>query len=173
MNPEITQKEFLQAYETYSDAIFRYCYFQTSNREQSLDLAQDVFTKAWEYLAAGKTVTHMKAFLYRIASNAVIDWRRKKKSMSLDKLMEAGFDYSSGEDEVETKEVFFEAKQAVKMIGQLDEKYKEVLLLRYVDELSIKEIAETVGETENNVSVRIHRGLEQVKKIFSAKGGSA
>jgi RNA polymerase sigma-70 factor (ECF subfamily) len=168
MNPEI-QKEFLEAYETYSDAIFRYCYFQTSNREQSLDLAQDVFTKAWEYLSSGKEVTHMKAFLYRIATNAVIDWRRKKKAVSLDKMVEEGFDVRSGTNEIESKEIFFEAKQAVKLIGELDEKYREVLLLRYVDELSIKEIAEIVGETENNVSVRIHRGLEKIKQIFKDK----
>ena len=54
----------------------------------------------------------------------------------------------------------------IEVIGWLDEKYRDVVLMRYVDELSPKEISEVVGESENNVSVRIHRGLKQLKEIL-------
>ena len=156
--------QFLESYDTHNDAIFRYCYFQTSNRELALDLTQDTITKAWEYLAEGKTVEHMKAFLYRIAGNLVIDYRRKKKSDSLDAMMESGFDISH--DEREHIEHRFDSKKALELLQNVDEKYRDVIIMRYVDELSIKEIADVTGETENNVSVRLHRGAEKLKGLY-------
>lgn len=161
------KKDFLESYDQYNDAIFRYCYFQTSKREVAMDLAQDTFVKAWEYLAKGHTVEHMKAFLYRIAGNLIIDYRRKKKTESLDTMMEAGFDVGSDESERITHNL--DAKQALELVGQIDEKYRDVIIMRYIDELSIKEIADVTGETENNISVRLHRGIEKVKALCEEK----
>jgi|SRR3990172_2274282 len=170
MDTEKIKAEFLKVYDQYADVIFRYCYFQISDREKAKDLTQDVFIKTWEYMTSGKKVEYMKAFLYRIAANTVIDDRRKKKTLSLDKMAEEGFDFPDKKNEGEEKEMIFEGEQAVKVISDLADKYRDVLMLRYVDDLSIKEIAEIVNETENNVSVRIHRGLEKLKNILGKNG---
>lgn len=179
MNPESAQlrpengarQDFLKAHDEYADAIFRYCYFQTSDRQTALDLAQDTFIKLWEYMAGGKKIEYLKAFIYRIARNSVIDFRRKKKSFSLDKMIEEGFDPSAEKNINEAKETIFEGEEAVRTIRELDAKYRDVLMLRYVDDLSIKEISEIVGESENNISVRIHRALEKLKNILKNKNG--
>lgn len=157
---------FAQYYEQFSDAIFRYCLYQTSNREKALDLTQDTFIKTWEYLAEGKKVENIRAFLYKVAGNLIIDYRRKKKSESLDQLAESGFDPKSEIDEMERKEDSFEKDEALKVISQLEEKYKDVLILRFAEDLSIKEIAKILKEKENNISVRIHRGLQKLKEIL-------
>lgn len=162
-----TEQSFLVAYDTYSDAIFRYCYFQVSNRSQALDLSQDTFTKTWEYLAKGGTIDNMKAFLYRTASNAIIDYRRKKKSSSLDAMMEDGYDL--GHDERENHEVASDGQLVMRALADIDEKYREVLTLRYVEDMSIKEIAQSLNESENNVSVKIHRGIEKLKTNFESR----
>ncbi len=86
--------------------------------------------------------------------------------------MEEGFDYGNGTNEQEQKEMTFDSEQAVELIKKLDEKYRDVLMLRYVDEMSVKEIAEIVGESENNVSVRIHRGLDKLEKLIQSKNNN-
>lgn len=166
-DPRQHEKPFLEAYETWGDAIFRYCLFQTSRRDVALDLTQDTFMKAWEYVETGKTVDNMRAFLYRIAGNLVIDYRRKKKSDSLDSMMESGFDV--GFDERGQIERLLDGKQVLALVNTIPEIYRDVLIMRYVDDLSVKEIAEITGETENNISVRIHRGLDKMKDILEEK----
>lgn len=164
---QTTESMFLSAYEAYNDAIFRYCRFQVSNRDQALDLTQDTFTKTWEYLAKGGVIDNVKAFLYRTATNAIIDYRRKKKSGSLDAMMEEGYDapdnhtvdYASQSD----------AEIVRRTIADLDETYRDVITMRYINELSVKEIAESLGESENNVSVRIHRGIAKMKVLLETK----
>ena len=160
-------KEFLEAYDAYSDAIFRYCMIKTRDRELALDITQDAFMKTWEYMGDGKIIDNIRAFLYRVARNLIIDHSRKKKSMSLDALMEEGIDFEG--KELHNAEHAFDAEQAIKKIETLDEKYRDPLLLRYVEGLSVKEIAGTLNEKENTVSVRIHRGLDQVNKLFNSK----
>lgn len=159
---------FEKTYEELSDAIFRYCYFHTSNREKAMDITHDTFVKTWEYLDShkGEEVKNLKAFLYKVARNLVIDSYRKKESGSLDTLMESGFELTSEESEIIVKENEFEARMAVETIQELDPKYKDVILMRYVEDMSVKDIAESLDMNENTVSVRIHRGVEKLKEIL-------
>ncbi len=163
------QEEFAKAYDDFSDAIFRYCLFQTSNREKALDLTADTFTKTWEYVREGKEVENLRAFLYKVAGNLIIDDRRRKKAQSLDAMMETGFDEATDTDERSLHEENFDGKVALEALGQLDKKYRSVLTLRYAEDMNIKEIAKILRESENNISVRIHRGLEKLKKILNEK----
>jgi len=162
---ENLKENFSKAYDDFSDAIFRYCHYQTSDREKALDLTADTFTKTWEYLANGKEIDNLRAFLYRVANNLIIDYRRKKKESSLDVLQEQGFDIAT-EDENKIHESAFDNKLALEAVQKLDENYRDVLIMRYVDDLSIKEIAKILGEKENNVSVRIHRAMDKLKGIL-------
>ena len=166
MNTKGTTEEFfLASYDAYQDAIFRYVLFQTNNREVALDLTQETFAKAWEYLVSGKTIDMMRPFLYRIAGNLVIDYRRKKKSDSLDSMMENGFDPGATEDEDHADR--FEREQVLQIVGQIEEKYRDVIIMRYIEDMSVKDMAKVTGETENAISVRIHRGLEKVRTTLA------
>ena len=84
----LIEQKFLKAYDEYSDAIFRHCYFRVSDREKAKDLTQDTFTKTWEYVLKNGEVTDLRAFLYKVANNLIIDTYRKKKEDSLDDMME-------------------------------------------------------------------------------------
>lgn len=168
-NPS-TQNTFLSAYETYNDAIFRYCFFETSNREVAVDLTQDTFTKVWQYLEDGKEVTHMKAFLYRVAGNLIIDYRRKKKSGSLDAMMEEGFDVAHNESG--NPEEQYDAKKLLILLEEVGDKYRDVIIMKFIDELSIQEISKITGESENNISVRLHRGMEKLRELHESKNNT-
>lgn len=158
---------FVEGYNQWSDDLFRYAFFKVSNRELALDLIQDTFTKTWEYIYSGKKIDNLRAFLYKTLKNLIIDSYRKKTSESLDNLLEEGFDY--GYDDRDKIEVNLMGKELWKDVDTLDIKYQEVIIMRYMNDLSIQEISEISGESENNISVRIHRGLEKLKQISNSE----
>lgn len=165
-NKDKIEKVFMESYEEFSDAIFRYTLFQTSNRQTAIDISQDTFIKTWQYLQKGEEIENIRAFLYRVAKNLIIDHRRKKKSYSLDEMTEYGVDFRTEEDLVEEQQKEFEKQKVLKTIEEVDEKYREILILRYIEEMSIKEIGEVMDKSQNHVSVMIHRGIEKLKKLL-------
>jgi RNA polymerase sigma-70 factor (ECF subfamily) len=162
---ETERDKFLKAYDELSDSLFNHCFFRVSDREVALDITQETFVKTWEYIAAGKDIGNIRPFLFKVAGNMIIDYYRKKKSDSLDTLQEAGFDVRS--DDVERIVSSSEGKRALNAIGKLDAKYQQVVLMRYVDELSPREIGEIIGESENAVSVRLNRSIKKLKELLN------
>jgi RNA polymerase sigma-70 factor (ECF subfamily) len=158
------EKQFLKAYDDHSDAIFRYCYYRVFDRERAKDFVQETYFRVWKYMLGDKAIENIKAFLYKIARNIIIDESRKKKSSSLDQIMETGFTPSV--DTREKTQDNFTGKELIIIIKSLEEKYRDVILMKYIDDLSTQEIAIAINETENNVYVRISRGLKKVKEIL-------
>ncbi len=168
MTSEKAQKaEFLTLYEKHADELFRYCYFKTSNREQSLEIVQEVFMKAWITITKETVMENPRAFLYAATRNAITDWYRKKKVVSLDDLHDVGFDAPVEHSGHHTDRV--EVERILEKTSKLEEKYREVIILRFVNDLSVTEIAELLKETENNISVRLHRALEKLRKLYIKK----
>jgi len=158
------EKEFLKLYDDLADPIFRHCFFRVSDREKAKDIMQETFTRTWEYLAKGETVKNLKAFVYRVANNLIIDSYRKKKEDSLDRMQEDGFDI--GVDEREKIMDMLSGREVIALMADLGDKYREVIVMRYIDDLMPREIAEIIGESENVISVRLHRGLRQLRDII-------
>ena len=158
------EQEFLKAYDSLSDAIFRHCYFRISDRDKAKDLAQDTFTKTWEYITKGGKIENIKAFLYRVANNLIVDEFRKKKELSLESLGESGFEPVSRDDrDIRTD---MEIKEVIRTIEKLEPDYREAVMMRHVEGMSVKEIAAVIGESENLTSVRIHRGLAKLRELL-------
>jgi RNA polymerase sigma-70 factor, ECF subfamily len=167
---EPTQNTFLEAYDQYSEAIFRFCFFKVSDRELAKDLMQDTFTKAWLTVSKNhEPIENMKAFLYRIAGNLIIDeYRRRGRrgvTASLDTLSEEGFDPSFDNTEVLIDTL--DGGEAIKLIAQIREPYGEAVFMRFVQSLTLEEISQVTGESENTISVRIHRGIAILKTLFN------
>lgn len=168
-----TAHAFEDAYTRYSDELFRHCYLRVSDRERALELTQEAFLRTWEYVNKGKTVLEFRPFLYRTLKNLIIDEYRKQKTQSLDAMVdetEGGtIEALLPPDETNTLEAAidrFEGSRALEALKRLPDAYKEVLILRYVEGLSPKEIASSLGENENAVSVRVHRGLKKLKGLL-------
>lgn len=158
---------FLAAYDAYADDLYRFCLLKVSDRERAEDLVQDVYMRFWQVLRDGTTPDNTRAFLYTLARNRVIDWYRKKKESSLDKLQEAGIDFAgSGMTEITNQA---ELEQLLKVINELDEPSRDVLLLRYMEGWTPSEIAELNNESANAVSVRLNRALKKVRTHIHAE----
>jgi len=165
---EEIERNFNEAYEAYSDAIFRFCFFKISDRDKAFDLAQETFVRLWNYLRKGdKEVDNVRAFLYKIARNLIIDEYRKKNTFSLDALLDGGFDVrSDGHKEIELE---VSAREAIDAMHGLDDLYREVTLLRFVEGFQPKEIAEVLSVSENVVSVRLNRAVKKLRVILKVE----
>lgn len=172
------EKEFTQAYEDNSDALFRHCSFRVSNRERALELTQEAFMKTWDVASKGQEIRNYRAFLFRVLNNLIIDEYRKKKSSSLDSLLEqegvseGTFDdlqTGSLEEEIEKLEVGLQTEQLAQALQELPDEYRSAIVMRFMDELRPKEIAEILNESENTVSVRINRGIKKLQKQMATK----
>lgn len=169
MSHKKLQRTFSRLYDQYSDPIFRHCYFRINNRERAIDLMQETFMRTWRFVANGGEIDHPRAFLYRVASNLIInEYERRKQSSSLESLEEdSGFQPSTEEHEETVARL--DTEILVSHLAKLNDSYRTVILMRYVDGLSIKDIAEALEESENNVSVRVHRALIRLRKFIQEK----
>jgi RNA polymerase sigma-70 factor (ECF subfamily) len=161
--PEL-EKEFMVVYEAHMDAVFRHCYFRVFHRERAKEIMHEAFTRTWEAIAGGQDIQNIRAFVYRVAGHLIIDESRKKKSASLEALAEDGFD-PSAEDPEMGKDVVDIARLR-SALERLDPAYRDAVRMRYMEALSPKEIAEMTGESQNVISVRIYRGLKQLRGVL-------
>ncbi len=163
------EERFLKAFEEYGDALFRHAYIRISDRERAIDLVHDTYTKVWSYLRAGHEVENFRPFLYKVLNNLVIDEYRRRREASLDAILategvsEGTFD-DLVEDSVESLAATLDGRRAFELLETLPREYREVVTLRFVDGLGPKEISELIEETENVVSVRLHRALKLLRK---------
>jgi len=169
MKPDLESK-FVKVCEEYSDALFRYCYFKVSDRELAKDLVQEAYCKTWTTLGKGEEIENIRAFLYKVLNNLIIDQYRKKKPVSLDQMAEKGFDPAWSDKEQMEDQI--DGKMAIEMLQYIPESYQEVILMRYVEDMSLREISEIVGESENAVSVKVHRGIKKIKEMFAQMSNS-
>lgn len=167
---EKATKRFNDLYAAEVDALFRYCFFRMSDREQAKDIIQEAFMKLWDAFAKDfNGIKNPRALLFKITSNLVIDWYRKKKAVSLDTLLESeggDHDLQIADGSFEQIEIQSEGKMFLKHISSLEPAYQQVVYLRYVEDMPPKDIAEVVGLSVNVVSVRINRGIEVLKKKY-------
>lgn len=155
--------ELASAYKDYKKGLGLYAFSKVHNHATSDDLVQDTFIKTWRYLVRKGKIYTMKSFLYHVLNGLVIDEYRKRKAVSLDTLVEKGFEPSV--DDSEKLLNVLDGKSAILLIERLPEKYKKIMHMRYVQLLSIKEISILTGETKNTVAVQAHRGLEKLKLL--------
>jgi len=153
-------------YDFYVERIYRFIFFKVNSQEIAEDLTSEVFLKTWEYInKTDKKINNLNALFYKVARNSVIDHYRSKKIESYDSdedLMEKIEEKRNFADEVETK---LEMESLQKHLTKLKDIYREVLILRFVEEFSISEIAELMEKSSGNVRVLLHRATEALKNL--------
>ncbi|MFQ5708604.1 MAG: RNA polymerase sigma factor [bacterium] len=166
---ETAYKELL---DNYRGAIFNLLYKMVRNREETEDLVQEAFMKAFKALPSFNEEYAFSTWLYKIAINNCIDHIRKKrlKTYSIDKPVSAK-DGELGREFPDTsmspdKDLLSEEKSNIieAAIGELPKNYKTVIVLRHAEEKSYEEIAEILNIPLGTVKARIFRAREMLKK---------
>ena len=139
-----------------------------SNKEQAMDITQEAFTHFWKSLKSGNDIKNSRAFIFSIASRLIIDWYRKKKIISIDSnedLDKENYDYISLNNYIDL-ESEAESRFLISKIKEINHNNREAVYLKYIKDLSPAEIARALGISIDSASVRIHRGLEELKAIM-------
>lgn len=159
------QAVLTDAHRDYEKGLHSHAFFKMHNRTTGEDMVQDTFMKTWKYLVKGGKIDVMKSFLYHILNNLIIDEYRKRRTTSLDVILEKG--YEPGEDNSERLMNALDGKTAMLLIQRLPKKYQRVMRMRYVQDLSLKEMSTITGQTKNTIAVQLHRGLAKLKLLYN------
>lgn len=164
------KKQFEKSYEEYAPNILRHTYFRVRDKETAEDIVQETFFKAWRSIVDDNQseIKNIKAFLYRILNNTIIDhYRTKKEALSLDQATEENENMpiteNNEEDRIDNE---IENIQLRKYLSEIKEEYREILIMKYLDDLSIGEISKITNKSQVNIRVTIHRALQTLKKKY-------
>lgn len=150
-------------YSELVDQVFRFIYMKTSSKEIAEDLTSECFLGAMQYLK-NKEIRNMRAFLFRAARNRVIDYyRRKDRIIYSDEIVLANAPATRRDDMA----IAFDAQTVIKQLSALKEQDKDILTMRYVEDMDISEIAKAMGKSQVAIRVQIFRALRKFKKIIN------
>jgi RNA polymerase sigma-70 factor (ECF subfamily) len=156
----------------YQHRLLRYLLYLTSNREMAEDLFQEVWMRVLVRGAQFNGQARFDTWLFTIARNLVIDQRRKRTMSSLDELVEVGkeddkpMSFEVAGDEPTPFDRFSNLQDRQRIAAsllQLDTLHREVLVLRFHEELSLEEIAKVTRAPLSTVKSRLYRGLAAIK----------
>lgn len=156
-------KAYSELYDFYAARVRRYIFYKVPRPEDADELTADVFLRGWEYATANK-VEQAGSFFYRIARNVIADFYRKHQEVA--ELNEAkDVPHAHGQTVAEAAMQEEETSQVLQAMKRLKEEYREVLMMRYLDEMSIKEIALALDKTTINVRVLLHRAKKALQEL--------
>lgn len=154
--------------ERFHAPVFRMVFYRTRSRPDAEDITQEVFIKMFESIQHLKDPKAFKPWLYRIALNRVRDHARKKSilrffgsTVDMEHMADSGGNPGSfPEHDVVKREFFEQIHQFTQKLARFE---KEVFLLRFVDGLGIREIAEVMKKNESTVKTHLYRALKKFK----------
>nr|WP_051109267.1 RNA polymerase sigma factor SigW [Paenibacillus ginsengihumi] len=163
---------FAELVELYNDKIYHLAYRMLRNRHEAEEIVQETFLRVYMNLDKYDEQQKFSTWIYRIGTNLCIDRLRKRKpNYSLDAEMSDGDGndwYStlpSEEDTPAEQLVLSETQQQIRAtIDTLPDKYKAVVILRYLQDLSLQEISEALSMPVTTIKTRLHRGREFLRK---------
>jgi len=146
----------------YERQIYRVCYRFVENRDDAMDLAQEVFIKAFEHLGSFRRESSLKTWLYRIAMNHCINHVKKHSQEFVEVNEYTGSVMSSVQLQLEERE---EREHLRRMVQQLPPKQKAILELRINEHLSYEEIAHISGRSVSTIKASVFFALEKLRKL--------
>lgn len=174
------KEAFIKAYDLYINSIYRFIYFKVNDEDEAWDLTSAVFLKAWNHIQNNNLLDYktLRSLFYKIARNSVIDYYREQATQKNNAVIGAGRD---GDNIREAMEKIADEKQDIerrvgvtldlamveKKLLDLKDEYREIIILRFTEELSISEIAEILGKSNGNIRILVHRALKALRELVN------
>jgi RNA polymerase sigma-70 factor, ECF subfamily len=157
-------------YDHYQPAIYRFIIVKVGSREEAEDITHHVFLSAWQKVPTYKHRGHpFSSWLYQIARNQVIDhYRSKKNDVSLDKLdPESSIIPAAANFDLSTKLQLEKVHAAIK---ELKSDYQDVIIMRFIEDLPLKETAAAMKKSEGAIKLIQHRAIKELKNKLGDEG---
>lgn len=171
------QRAFAEIVELYKDKIFHLAYRMLNNQHEAEDIVQETFLRVYKNLDRYDENQKFSTWIYRIGTNLCIDRLRKRKpSYSLDADMNDqegmdGYSMIPSDDRTPESEMLISETQRIihQAIESLPAKYKTIMILRYIQDMSLQEISEVLTLPVTTIKTRVHRGREFLRKKLEFK----
>lgn len=159
---------FGQIYDFYHEKLYRFVYLKLPTAQDAQDITAETFLKAWHYIHDQKHIANVQAFLYQIARNLVVDFYRRRGTAIVESIDDQEIVIADRidltlEEKMTLKSDMARVENALRMLKDM---YREVIVLHYLNELSLKEVARILGVSTGNVRVIRHRALKALKRML-------
>lgn len=160
------KEAFSLLYDHYLPPIYRFIFLKVSNRAEAEDLTHEVFLSAWQNLKRYKYEGFpFSSWLYQIAKNATIDfYRTNKKNLPLENLQEDAIQLAAIAPEKLNLDL--ELEKVKKCLQLLKPDQQDVLIMRFIEELSHEEISRALQKSQGAIRLIQHRGLKELKSLY-------
>lgn len=172
------EKSFASFYDLYIKKVYRFVFLKVGNREKAEEISQDIFWKFWQFVNDkdnDKDVISPKALIYRIARYTIIDYYRSREIKESQATIPL-YDEITGDDKqiksddyeksIKKLNVSYDVDLIKKALVQLSDEYRDVIVMKYMDDMTNKEIALATDRKPGNIRVIIHRAIKQLQKIL-------
>ncbi len=164
------QEAFAKVYDIFVDPIYRYVFYRVNSADAE-DLVETVFLKVWENINQYKhDKKSFAAWLFRIAHNLVVDHYRSAKDKVYDQLDPQIPDVNRQHNPIKSTQNTLDNQMLKEAIKSMKKEYREIIIHKFVDELSNKEIAEILNKSEGGLRILQFRALKALKNILEEKG---
>lgn len=171
------ERAFEQLVSIYESAVYNMAMYTVKNRDDALDVSQEVFVKLWQSLPTFRGECSIKSYIMKLTKNASLDLMRKKsrrQSVSLtvenDKGEEAQLDLPDTSDEANPEQAYLREERIRKVregLLRLDDEQRQIIIMRDMNGMSYAEIADALGLNEGTVKSRLNRARSALKKILT------
>ena len=165
------QQQFGQIYDQNVDKVYRFIFLKVNSKEIAEDLTAEAFTKTWNVFRdrynKKKSLSNPRAFCYRTARNLVIDYYRKKGRRQFVPVESVSLE----DDNINIKDkaiIDSDMEMVMKALENINDSYQDMIIWHYLYELSVSEISEITGKSENSIRVTLHRALSSLKNVLEA-----
>lgn len=160
------EREFTLLYKKYKNNIFSYLFYLSSNKSIAEELSQDVFLKVYLNINKFQGKSSFKTWIYRIAKNTYIDYVRKDSKYEttwLDEVEELHSPLPNPEEKILQD---CQKENILEILSQLKEKYRNLIILRDMQNFTYQEISDITGLSLSNVKVGIYRARKQFQEKY-------
>ncbi len=157
------RKVFSKIYDKYIAKIYRFIFLKVNSQPDAEDLTSETFLRGWKAFQNQKEIENPQAFLYQIARNLVIDYYRQKGKVQF--VSTENVSIADPRQNLEEKVLSRSDLDIIKLaLADLKDDYQNVIIWRYLDDLSIREISNLLDRTEDATRVLLHRALKTLRE---------
>jgi len=164
------KEAFSQLYDLYLNKIYRFIYFKVPTVSETEDLTAQTFLKIWQSVLGHKIKLNesFQSYIYKIARNLVIDYYRSQNKEKGNVALEEAVNIARTEILERQTDAKMEMERIALQLKQLKSEYREIIVMHFIDELTVKEIAAVLEKKRGHIRVMIHRALKALKDVQKA-----
>ncbi len=168
MNMGNPKKKFAKLYDKYVNKIYRFISLKVGSQETAEDLTSQVFTKGWRRFRESQDIKNPSAYLYQIARAEISNHYRRGAKFQIISTEANPITDSQLTDPQPTAEESFKLQSDIEImrasLSQLNDDYQNIIIWRYLDGFSFKQIGQIMERPEGTVRVMVHRALKELRE---------